>query len=285
MRLAVFADIHGNLPALEAALQEIKVDGLIVAGDMVAGPNSVEVLNRLRDLNARMIRGNNDNYILQFASGEAPEWWYTAQQWAFTRWNFKKMDQESIEFLESLPEQTTVTLPSADPIRVVHGSPREVSELVYPDKDPSLLDAALEMIPEPVLIFGHTHVPWQLRRNRRLACNPDSICAVPNGKLGGSYATLAWQDDHWEASLHELHYDISLVRKAFETTGLLEAGGAIAERWLYDLETGQNSLPVFVDYAYAQAAKAGYTDSPFVPDEIWNEAARTFDEYYERGAL
>ena len=55
MRLAILADIHGNIPALEAALKEIEndaVDGIIVAGDMVAGPNPVEVINRLRELNA-----------------------------------------------------------------------------------------------------------------------------------------------------------------------------------------------------------------------------------------
>ena len=53
MRLAVLADIHGNLPALEAVLddlQQFHVDGMIVAGDMVAGPNSAEVLQRLQDL-------------------------------------------------------------------------------------------------------------------------------------------------------------------------------------------------------------------------------------------
>jgi len=88
MRLAVLADVHGNNPALEAALSEIErdaVDGILVAGDMVAGPNSVEVLRRLRALGAWMIRGNNENYILRLASGDAPAWQYHARQWAFMR--------------------------------------------------------------------------------------------------------------------------------------------------------------------------------------------------------
>jgi putative phosphoesterase len=288
MRIAVLADIHGNLPALETALKEIeedKVEGFIVAGDMVGGPYPVEVLNRLRDLGAWMILGNNENYILKFATGEAPEWWYTARQWAFMHWNFKRMDQGSLEFLKSLPEQKTVAVPETMPIRVVHGSPRKTSELVYPDRDISILDIALQMVSEPVLIFGHTHIPWQLRRNGHLALNPGSVCATLAGKTGGSYAIIAWESDHWEAELRELHYDISLIKKAFENTGLLEEGGVFAERWLHDIETGNNTLPVFVDYAYEQAAKAGYPDSPFVPDDIWNEAAKSFDEFYERGAL
>jgi putative phosphoesterase len=289
MHIAVLADIHGNLPALETALEEIgedRVDGFIVAGDMIGGPNPVEVLERLRDLGVWMIRGNNENYILKFAAGEAPKWWYTARQWAFMHWNFKQMDQGLIEFLKNLPEQKTVAIPETMPIRIVHGSPRDISELVYPDKDISLLDIALQMVSEPVLVFGHTHIPWQLQRNEHLALNPGSVCATLAGKTGGNYAILSWENDQcWYAELHELHYDISLVRKAFENTGLLEEGGVFAERWLHDIESGINTLPMFVDYAYEQAAKARFPDSPFVPDDIWDESAKSFDKNYERGAL
>jgi len=52
MRLAILADIHGNLPALEAVLKELQgelVNGIVVAGDMVAGPNSDEVVQKLMD--------------------------------------------------------------------------------------------------------------------------------------------------------------------------------------------------------------------------------------------
>jgi putative phosphoesterase len=288
MRLAILADIHGNIPALDATLKEIEkddVDGLIVAGDMVAGPHPVEVINRLRDLNAWMIRGNNEGYILRFASGEAPDWWYTARQWSFMHWNYRRMDNNTLDFIMELPEQRTIHLAEADPIRVVHGSPRNISELIYPDKDMSPLDVALGMTPEPVLIFGHTHVPWQLRRDGRLMLNPGSVCGTFMGKTGGSYAILSWENKRWEVEPRELHYDIRLARKAFEDTGLLEEGGAIAEHWLYDLEHGINTLPRFVEFAYRQAAEAGYSDSPFVPDEIWDRARELFKIEPARGKI
>jgi putative phosphoesterase len=286
MRLAVLADIHANLTALETALNEIKndaVDGFIVAGDMLAGPNPVEVISRLRELNAWMIRGNNENYILQFASGHAPDWWYTTHQWSFMHWNYRKLDKETLDFVRNLPEQRTISIAGVDPVRVVHGSPRNISELVYPDKDISLLDIALEAVSEPVLIFGHTHIPWQMHRHDSLAFNPGSICATLTGRTGGSYAILSWENGNWNVELRELIYDIPLARKAFEDTGLLEEGGAFSERWLHDIESGRNTLPRFVEYAYRQAAAAGYSNSPFVPDDIWDEAARSFDEFYEKG--
>jgi putative phosphoesterase len=288
MRLAILADIHGNIPALEAALKEIEedvVDGFIVAGDMVAGPNSVEVINRLRELNAWMIRGNNEGYILRFASGEAPDWWYTARQWSFMHWNYRRMDDDTLDFIKALPEQRTINFAGTDPIRIVHGSPRNISELVYPEKDMSLLHIALGMTSEPVLIFGHTHLPWQERLDGRLALNPGSVCGTFMGKTGGSYAILSWEPDRWEVELRELHYDISLARKAFEDTGLFEEGGAVAKCWLHDLETGINTLPRFVEFAYNQAEEAGYPDLPFVPDEIWDRAYELFKIELTKGNI
>jgi putative phosphoesterase len=279
MRLAVLSDIHGNVPALETALNEIAhigVDGILVAGDTVAGPHPVEALQRLRDLNCWMIRGNNENYILRFASGDAPGWWYTARQWAFMRWNFQQLDEDSLAFLQSLPEQRVISIPGADSIRVVHGSPRNISELVYPEKDISLLDIALKTVPEPVVIFGHTHEHWQMRRNGRLVLNPGAVCGTFNGRLGGSYAILTLDSGHWEVELRELNYDISLMRKAFEETGLLIEGGAISEHWLYDIENGVNTLPRFVEYAYQMSAEAGHGELPYVPDEIWDAASKSF---------
>jgi putative phosphoesterase len=286
MRLAILADIHGNIPALEAVLKEVEndaVDGFIVAGDMVAGPNSVDVLNRLREIDARMIRGNNENYLLRFASGEAPDWWYTAHQWSFMQWNYRRMDEDSLNFIKGLDEQITIHFEGIDPIRVVHGSPRNVSELIYPEKDRAALVTALGMVSEPVLIFGHTHEAWQICMGEQLALNPGSICGTFKGENSGSYAILSWENDHWQAELRELHYDIALIRKAFEDTGLLKEGGAFAERWLHDLETGSNTLPHFVEYAYRQAAEAGYSDSPFVPDDIWDKASDLFEIELAKG--
>ncbi len=288
MRLAILADIHGNIPALEAALKEIEkdaVDGIVVAGDMIAGPNSVEVINRLRELNACMIRGNQEGYILHFASGEAPDWWYTARQWSFTHWNYRRMDNDTLDFIKKLPEQCAFNFDGTAPIRVVHGSPRNNSELIFPEKDMTPLETAFEMVSEPVLIFGHTHVPWQVRQDGRLALNPGSVSGTFMGRTGGSYAILSWEHNRWEAELRELHYDISLARKAFEDTGLLKEGGAVAERWLHDLEAGINTLPRFIEFAYKQAAEAGFSDLPFVPDDIWDKAHELFKIELAKGNI
>jgi len=280
MRLAILADIHGNLPALEAVLNNLRndsIDGFIVAGDMVAGPSSADAIARLRELNSWMIRGNNENYLLKFASGSAPDWWFTSRQWAFIRWCYQQIDPETLSFLHSLPEQRVIKIPGTTAIRVVHGSPRNVSELVYPDQDIGLLDLALEMTSEMVLVFGHTHIPWQMLRNRRLALNPGAVAGSFVKKACANYAVLTWQNGCWNAELRSVDYDIAALREAFHKTGLLENGGALARAILFDFENGGNSSLALVTHAFGVAASAGYPDCEFVPDEIWEQAAKTFD--------
>jgi predicted phosphodiesterase len=182
MRLAVLADVHGNLPALEAVLADVQqrdVDGIIVAGDLTAGPQPVETTRLLRSLEAWMIRGNTDSNLLRYDAGDAPDAWRVSKQWAVMRWSHSHLDGETLNFIASLPEQRAIALDDAAPIRVVHGSPRNPSESLFPDRDPvklslfrqagllppdrdpAKLNLAFAQISEPVLVCGHTHIPWK----------------------------------------------------------------------------------------------------------------------------
>jgi putative phosphoesterase len=279
VRLAILSDIHGSLPSLEAVLDDLQKhqpDHIIVAGDMVTGPNSVEVLAILQDLDCWMIRGNNENYILRFDSGEAPDWWYTSKQFGFVRWAFAHMDKASLDFIRSLPEQRVVEFDHLNAIRVVHGSPRNADEHLYPGYDPEPLKMALSQIIEPVLICGHTHIPWVVKENNRLAFNPGAICASINCNPDAHYAMLTWQTNHWEVEHHSISYDLNRLHRAYVESGLLEEGSAFAHVFLLTVETGKNIARVFLPFAYEIASQAGYTDCEFVPDDIWEEANRTF---------
>lgn len=280
MRFAVIADIHGSLPSLEAVLREIHalcVDGLLVAGDMTCGPNSVEVLQRLQAEGAWMVLGNNEGYLLRFDSGQAPNWWHTSRQWAFNRWVYRTMDQASFDLLHNLPEQRVIDLPGTALIRMFHGSPRNINEHLYPGFHPEPLQEAFARTTEPVLVCGHTHIPWQERRDGRLAFNPGAVLFPCNGDLGAQYAILTWNTTGWEVEHHSVAYDRSLVRKAFTNSGLLQEGGALALGFLLSVETGKDVAMDFLAYAYRKAAEAGHPDCEYVPDDIWEAAVESFD--------
>jgi putative phosphoesterase len=278
--LAALADVHGNLPALEAVLADVRhhdVSGVIVAGDLVGGPRPLETIRLLRSLSSWIIQGNTDASFVRYARGKAPSVWHTSLQHALLRWGVRQLDRETLDFLASLPEQRVIPLPGTDAIRVVHGSPRHPAESIYPDRDPTVLSAALAQITEPVLICGHTHEPWVRQRGNRLALNPGSVAGPLDGYVGAQYALLKWRDSRWQAELRTVSYDLDRIRTDFEESGLLEDGGTLARAFLLGVETGQNATEFFLSHARRVATSAGFSDCTVIPDVAWRKAAKTFD--------
>jgi putative phosphoesterase len=280
MRLAVMSDVHGNLPALEAVLEDlqpVEPDSILVAGDFIGGPQPVEAIRLLRSLDSWMIRGNSDTGLLRYGLGDAPDAYYTHRQFALLRWAHRHVDQETFGFIRSLPEQRVVEIGGTAPIRLVHGSPRNPSESIFPDRDPAPLDVALSQTSEPVLVCGHTHIPWQVTRDDRLALNPGAVCGPLNGEVCAQYALLTWRDGRWQAEHRAVSYDLEQIRTSFRESGLLEEGGALARLFLLSIETGQNVADDFFSYAHGLAAQAGFEDHDAIPDATWEQAAATFD--------
>ena len=281
MRLAVISDVHANLPALEAVLEDVRrlePTGLIVAGDLVmAGPYPTETARLLRSLDGWMIRGNSDEYILRLAAGDAPQAWLTSHQWALLRWSFRQMDLATIDFVGSLPLQRVVEIPGTAPIRIVHGSPEDPAEGILPEGDSATLDRALVQTNEPVLVCGHTHVPWKVEREGRLALNPGAVAGPLSGDTPAQYAILTWSEGRWQAEHRAVPYDQGRLLAAFHESGLLEEGGALARAFLLSEETGGDTVIRFVHYAYRLAAEAGFEDCEVVPDDVWKRAEATFD--------
>ena len=278
------ADIHGNVPALEAVLADMAgqdVDQIIVAGDLVCGPQPEETRRILQSLNCIMIRGNGDTYLLRFDDGEAPDYWSTSNAFATIRWHYEKSSRETLAFLRSLPEQRHIDTEKAQAIRLVHGSPQGPSEDLHPQEDPAALKAMLAALVETVLICGHSHQPWKSQINGRLALNPGAVSAPLNGEVGAQYALLTWNGRGWMIEHRLVAYDLKRIRTIYSDSGLLEAGGAYSRAWLYCIESGRDMVNPFLDYARLLADQAGFAGSKFVPDPIWEQAAATFDWPHE----
>lgn len=292
VRLAVLADIHGNLPALEAVLGDVeqhKVDTLIVAGDLTGGPQDVQVIQRLRSLDSWMIRGNREEYLLNFDMRGG-------KHWAFLRHLYQRLDNASLDFIASLPGQRVIAPNEAGPIRVVHGSPQGSRDMLLPEHDPVTLqrfkEAGLlspnykptrwvgptfDKIDENVLICGHTHIPWVRKHKQKLALNPGSVGLPINGDARAQYAILTWQSGRWQTEHRAIPYDIDRARAAFYAQGLLEKGGGFARACLLNAETGQNVPGRFIEYAHQIAAQAGFESDAILPDALWEHIEATFD--------
>lgn len=298
-RLAVLADVHGNLPALEAVVRDMEeqdADGIIAAGDyLTSGPYPTETVRMLRAVDAHMIRGNAEGYFLRFHAGEAPEAWTSSYQWAAMRWSYEQLDSQTLDFVADLPEQRVVAINGAAPIRVVHGSPRSPSERLYPEQDPVALawfreadllppdrdrrrlEQALERIDEPVLVCGHTHIPWVQNHGDRLALNPGAVSLSFDGDAGAHYALLTWDGERWQVEQRRVPYDLDRVRQGFRASGLLNRGGAFARAMLLTVETAQNVIGHLFSHIDRLAIEAGLEGWVVVPDALWARAVATFD--------
>ena len=299
MRLAVLADIHGNLPALEAVLAEVEqqgVEDMIVAGDFCDRPLPLEAVRAVRALNACTIRGNRENYILAYHSLNAPDHWRTATQWVGLRWLHERLDGEALDYMAALPEQCVYAAGGTHPIRVVHGSPGSMTENILPNHDPGTMklykqagllelrrdsqakiDDVLAHLDEPVLICGHSHIPWQQARDGRLAVNPGSVGIPINGDRRAQYALLIWEGGRWRAEQRAVSYDLDRIRAAYLESGILAIEGAFARAQLRAIETGQNVPGRLVSHCRRYATEVGIPRSEAIPDAVWAEAVAAFD--------
>lgn len=153
MRLAILSDVHGNLPACEAVLQDIErrdVDQILCLGDMVGyGPRPAEVLQLLRQAGARMILGNHDAAVCGML--DYSDFRETAQR--IVDWTREELDREAIEYLRSLPY-------------ILEGDKWICShcDLVQPDaffylEEETDARASWSVSDTPLLFVGHTHAP------------------------------------------------------------------------------------------------------------------------------
>lgn len=288
MLLAVLSDIHANLPALEAVLEDARPhrpDAYVIAGDLHGGPHPSETLDILRSVPGWTIRGNGETYMIRLWQGDAPIEWQTQRQFAFMRWCANQVRSELRSFVAGLPAELTLTPHGLAPVRLVHGSPGQLTGCLYPSEGAHSIERALDQIDEPVLICGHTHEQWQVELGLRLVLNPGAVCGPCDGTVGAEYALLTWREGRWQAKLRQVDYNIAQVRRAFRESGLLDEGGAFARAVIGGIETGVDVARPLLQHAHQYKKARGFGDGPFMPDDIWDAAAASFDwQRYERGA-
>jgi len=116
MRIAILADIHGNLLALDAVIDDLQhrsVDRVVNLGDCVSGPLwPAETAQRLMDLDWPTVRGNHDRWVTDLA----PDAQYSSD--AFAR---RSLSMQQLAWLRGLPP----TLELKDSIFACHGRPED----------------------------------------------------------------------------------------------------------------------------------------------------------------
>jgi len=254
-RFAVIADIHGNLPALEAVLADlarIQLDDIIIAGDFVnRGPQSRAVLERIAPLGLRAISGNHDTWFLALKRGEQrPVDWETSW-WSPVRRALAELAPEWLNWLAALPFSLTVDLPGAAPVRVVHGSPRSSREGMGRLCDDAHIAAALQGVVETTVIGAHIHYPYERYVNGTHIVVVGAVGCPFNGDPRAQYGLFTWNGAAWEFEPRAVPYDREPLYAAWRDNGYLDDGNLAAELMMLEHQTARMHYVPFWEWCLA----------------------------------
>ena len=163
---AVFSDVHGNLPGLEAILAHVNSRGLadvLCLGDLVGyGPFPNEVAALVRDRGIPTLMGNYDQGI-GLSTGDCGCVYKTDEQRAegavSLAWTDAVTSVETRAYLRSLEDRFVLDTPAGE-LLAVHGSPRRINEYLFENRPEHAMARMAEENPYRAILFGHTHVPY-----------------------------------------------------------------------------------------------------------------------------
>ena len=164
--IAVFSDVHGNLPGLQAILADVEsrsLSNIICLGDLVGyGPFPNEVAALVAERAIPTVMGNYDQGI-GFATGDCGCAYKTAEQRAegaaSLAWTDAVASDETRAFLRTLEDRFVVET-AAGELLAVHGSPRRINEYLFEDRPESAMARMAGANPARAIVFGHTHIPY-----------------------------------------------------------------------------------------------------------------------------
>lgn len=224
MTLAVLYDIHGNLPALEAVLDDCRANRFLLGGDYALfGPFPEETVARLRALGdaARWIRGNVDRWCFDPAS--APEDEVLRSALSACR---GELGAPAVEELGQLDEQVMV-----DGTRFCHASPLSDMRSFTPEAGEDD-DELVAGVAERRIVFGHTHLPFRRVIDDGVELiNPGSVGFPFDGDARAAYVLL-----HEDRSVEHrrVEYDVSAAVAGLSERFGDAAWAARSGQWLRD---------------------------------------------------
>src|SRR5947209_2633549 len=193
MRVAAVYDIHGNLPALEAVLQDVRragVDQVVVGGDVVPGPMPLETVTCLLDLDlpVQFLQGNGDRVVrLQMAGTEAAE--VPESYRDVMRWVARQLRPEHERLFAGWPETLRVGVPGLGAVLFCHATPRSDTEVFGPLTAEERLLPVFDGLNVPVVVCGHTHLQFDRMVGRVRVVNAGSV-GMPFGEPGAYWLLL-----------------------------------------------------------------------------------------------
>jgi putative phosphoesterase len=215
LKVLVISDVHSNLAAFEAVLNDAgPCDAAISAGDTVGyGPNPEECVDRLYFKGFISVAGNHDKAVATVETD-----WFNDDAQDAIRINRGQLSGASLRWLGKLPTELKLELNGFN-VSVYHGSPTEpLTSYIYPETAEALAEEYLRLTDSDILILGHTHIPYKIEKDSRLMLNPGSVGQPRDGDPRASYIIL--ETNPLKAEHRHVEYNIDSTAEAIDAAGL-----------------------------------------------------------------
>ena len=221
MRVAALYDIHGNLPALEAVLEEIQrahVDRVVVGGDVLPGPMFRETIARLLelDLPVHFIQGNCEVAVLEERAGALSEP-LPEQAREIIRWTAQELPAEHAQILAGWPKTLRIEIPAVGDVLFCHGTPRHENEHFTRLTPENRLLPLFEPLEVQLVVCGHTHMQFDRMVGRTRVVNAGSV-GMPFGEPGADWLLVGP-----EVELRHTSYELTKAAETIRRTDYPEA--------------------------------------------------------------
>lgn len=207
MRIGVVSDIHGNLPALEAVLEdlaEVRPDLVVHGGDLaLGGPHPAEVVDRVRELGWPSVLGNTDVVLEGEETILAHHRGFVADA---ARRTISMLDADAINWLTSRPMQWV-----GEGVAVMHAVPGDCWAIVPHDAADEVLEQTYGGLGTEIVVYGHIHHPYVRKVAPVTVVNSGSVSLSLDGDIRASYAVI----DGGRIVHRRVPYDVERVASDF----------------------------------------------------------------------
>lgn len=276
MRFAILSDIHGNGDALDAVLDSAKqknIDEFIVAGDIVTDfCNDAYVIEKIRQLAKYVIMGNREEYLLKWDDNIKEKNINKYEQYSSIRCAYESLNIEECEYIKNLPEQLEIKVNDYYSIRVCHGSPFSMYDLVYENETDDLIKKSFKSIEQNILICGHTHYPFYKWMDKKLVINAGSVGVHYHNKLiQTGYYILDINGKDINIEFINVKYDFDLLQEKLRGTDVYKNSPIWIDLSIESIKRGEDLNLDFVKTAIDISKNKGKFNNGLVDNDTWNE--------------
>ncbi|MCL2521566.1 MAG: metallophosphoesterase family protein [Erysipelotrichales bacterium] len=308
MRYAIIADIHGNITALNAILEDCKtqnIDQYLFLGDYYGDfPMINQVITRIREIdNALYINGNKEERLIQAMNTKPQE--RTNEQFAPLYWHLDNITAENFRFIKELPDKLSFSIGKLK-CYIAHSPSQHFNYGIVDSfngrtfydrfgKDytnhqeylayinDKLQADKLPDVTEGIYIFGHWHTQWYANIENRLLINAGS-CGMPlDFNVDAPYTIL---DTYQELSVIErrINYDITVPIKALKESDLYQKAPFWYDLSILDFENAKVHLWLFLEFVHELALSKNDLARPY-SNELWQEAITLYSKKINSGGF